>query len=135
VERGRRQATKLSSSDTTDWKASQKNGAVPSISRKLGMLPPPNLKNISFHLCNLQTVTYVGTLRVSSEMGWKGDMEDPRPRSRIDENARCVLGSGDATATATATAMAMAMATRARTATGTSDGEVVTESCNERKEA
>ena len=48
------------------------------------------------------TVTYVVILRVSSEMG------DPRPRSRVDENARRARCDGRA---------------RARAMTGTHDGE------------
>ena len=47
--------------------------------------------------------------------GLEGDMEDPRPHPRVDENAQCVQGSSGATA--------MAMATRARMMTGTDDGK------------
>jgi hypothetical protein len=47
-------------------------------------------------------------------------MEVPRPRSRVDKNARRVLGGDDA--------RAMAMATRARMTTAMDDGEGVTES-------
>jgi hypothetical protein len=44
-----------------------------------------------------------------------------------------MLGSGDVTAMATA--MAMVIATRVWMVMGMSNGKVITESCNERKEA
>ena len=46
----------------------------------------------------------------------RGNIRDPRPRSRVDENVRRVRCDGNDT-------KAMAMATRARTMARASDGE------------